>query len=429
MSLQRSALVWTVLIATLAILGQWNDALARLWSLPAALLLLGLAYERAAVRRWRVHARLAGPQRWPLGRERVLAFVFTQDARTQIIAQAALSAPDAFAGEPCVASVHLPRGRECSLTLRTKPRRLGRHQWPAPQLRLSGPLRLAWWPLEPVVDYAATVIPDVLGHCERVPGNARGEGAATHRGGGVAEIMQLREYRHGDPLRAIDWKATARHGRLISRDLSEQQRVEILIAIDTGRTSGLAAGEIDRLGLYVNVAARLAQRATEFDDAVGVLAFAERPLTLLPPARGPAAVARVRGILAECTVRAAQSNPALAAARIHASSPRRLLVVMLTDLLDAAVDELGEAVRLLAPKHFAFVCGLHNPHIAAVPATPARDALDPFRALAATEYHHTLQSNVRALRALGAAALTARPERLDRAVLEAYQRFRRERRV
>jgi uncharacterized protein (DUF58 family) len=102
---------------------------------------------------------------------------------------------------------------------------------------------------------------------------------------------------------------------------------------------------------------------------------------------------------------------------------------LLTDLLDAATAELLEAVRLLQPKHFVFVCAVENAAILALPGTPPVDPLDPYRSLAATEYHDALAANVRALRARGAAALTARPDQLDRAVLGAYQRFRRERRI
>lgn len=429
MSLQRNALLLVLATGLLGILGPWDPPLAHLWCLPAAVLLLGLAYERSVVRRWRVRVRLAGPERWPLAGQRRVEFVFAQDLRALMRAQAVLSAPETFAAQPRIAALALSRGRDVSVGLPATARRLGRFPWPAPPLRLSGPLNLAWWTHQPAAEYCATVIPELLTRRGRPGTEIRGGRSSARQAGGGVDIVQLREYRHGDPLRAIDWKASARRGRLISRDRAEERRLEILVVVDVGRASALAAGAVDRLGLYVNVAARLAQRAAELDDAIGLLLFAERPVLLLPPARGVTAVARIRGALAECTVRQGQANPTLAAARIRASSPRRTLVVMLTDLLDAPTEELAEAVRLLRPKHFALLCGLENPRISALPALPASHALDPFRALAAAEYHRTLAGNVRALRALGAAALTARPEQLDQAVFEAYQRFRRERRV
>lgn len=429
MSLRRNALLLVLLTGLLGIVGQWDPVYGRLWGLPAALVLAGLMYESVAVRRGSVRLRLAGPEHWPLGQPRTVQLTFSQDSRALMLAQAALVAPAAFADEARIVALRLPRERPVTIEFQAEPRRLGSHRWDAPRLRISGPLRLAWWPARCSAEYTATVVPDLRTRLERATGSARGEGSTAQLGGGSTEFAQLRDYRPGDSLRTIDWKATARRGRLVSRDRAEERRLEILLAVDVGRGGALAAGRIDRLGLYVNVAARLAQRAAELDDAVGLLLFAERPLSLVAPARGAAAVARIRATLTACTVRPGQSNPALAAARIRAAAPRRMLVVLLTDLLDAAIEDLSEAVRLLQPKHFTLVCGLEHPGIAALPAAPVADPLDPFRALAAAEYHRTLAGNVRVLRALGAAALTARAEQLDRAVLDAYLRFRRERRI
>jgi hypothetical protein len=52
-----------------------------------------------------------------------------------------------------------------------------------------------------------------------------------------------------------------------------------------------------------------------------------------------------------------------------------------------------------------------------------------YRALAAVEYINTVGGHARALRALGAAALTARPADLERAVIESYRKFRVQRRI
>src|SRR6202021_3808971 len=119
----------------------------------------------------------------------------------------------------------------------------------------------------------------------------------------------LRDYRAGDPPRVLDWKATARAGRLISRDFAQDQRVQIVIAVDAGRSSALRAGSLDRFGHYVNVAARLAQFAAEREDLIGLVVYADRPLAALAPARGTSAVARLRTVLAASRVERTESHP------------------------------------------------------------------------------------------------------------------------
>ena len=54
------------------------------------------------------------------------------------------------------------------------------------------------------------------------------------RGEGM-EFHQLREYRQGDSQRAIDWKATSRTARLISREYEDEKDQRVLLVIDCGR--------------------------------------------------------------------------------------------------------------------------------------------------------------------------------------------------
>lgn len=425
MSLRRNALLLILLIGVLAILGEWSSVFARTWCLPAALLLLGLAYERIAVTRWTLRVQLQAPERWPLGRPMQMHYLFEQDARQHIWIEVLLSAPDEFGAEARVRLLRLARAVPGRVALAATARRLGEYAWPSPAMRISGPLGLAWWSRRVHAEGSITVVPDLIDRLEEAGGTHSAGGEQARSAGAGAEILQLRDYRRGDPLRNIDWKASARRGRLISRDMSEDQHLEVIIAIDAGRASGLGAGEVDRLGLSVNIAARLAQRAVALDDSVGVLVFASQPMAALAPARGDAAVHRIRELLAACRVQQAESNPVLAAVRLRAMAHRRSFVVILTDLEDASAGEqLVEAVKLLAPKHFTLIAGFESARIEALARAAISEPLGAYRALAAVEYQNTLAASVRALRSLGAAALTARPEHLDRAVLEAYVAIR-----
>lgn len=430
MSLRRNALLLILLAGLLAIMGEWSVALARWWSLPLAALLLGLAYETVVLRRIRLQLRLAGAQRWPLGRPQRLQFAFRQSDSAMLHVQAALSAPQEMGAEPRIETLKLPRDIETAATLEAVGRRLGTVAWPPPVIRLGGALGLAWWPRRIEAACSVTVIPDLLVRALATRGSLQtGEQRGRIAGAGT-EVLQLREYRRGDPLRIIDWKASARRLRPISRDMTEDQHLEVIVAIDAGRASGLAAGEVDRLSLYINVAARLAQQAAELDDAVGLLVFAAQPLAALTAARGDAAVARLRKALSACQVQPEESNPVLAAARIRTLVHRRSLIVLLTDLEDAsATEQLVQAVRLLSPKHFVLIAGCESARIEALMAARAAEPMGAYRALAAIEYCNTIAGNVRALRALGAAAITARSAHLDRAIFDAYREHRRRRRV
>jgi uncharacterized protein (DUF58 family) len=433
MSLRQNALALAVLTVLMAIVGDWSgDAdLARLWYLALAVLLLGLAYEGWLMMRAGLGVSIsASKPRSILGRPTALQMTFTHRLARALTLEIAADSPATVDIDGEVRTLVVPAGAGASLSLTAIPRRLGSQTWPPLRARVAGPLGLAWWTRPLAAQFTMNVAPDLL-HDDADRAGATGSGTrARSLLGAGGEVLQLREYRQGDPQHVIDWKATARANRLVSRDFSEDQHLEIILAIDAGRASALRAGELDRFGHYANIAARFAEHAVAHDDQVGLVVFADRPLASIAPGRGIGTVARIRAMLTAVQPAAAESNPLNAVLRIRQLVRHRSLVVMLTDLDDASVaGQLASAARLLLPKHLPLVAGLASPEAQALAREQAGGWLAPYEALAAQEYVARLTKNAAALRALGAPTLLALPNQMERAVFEAYAEFRIRRRV
>jgi uncharacterized protein (DUF58 family) len=228
----------------------------------------------------------------------------------------------------------------------------------------------------------------------------------------------------------IDWKATARVRHLVTRELSEDQHLDILIAIDAGRFSRVRVGSLDRFGLYANAAARFAELATANDDGIGLLVFSDRPLLSCAPTRGLAGVTGLRRALEAVRVEPAESDPTAAAVRIRTMLKRRGLIILLTDLDDANLaDPLAKAVRLLSPPHFVVVAGVRGTEITRLASREAHEWLDPWVALAAQEHEARVALQRLLLRRLGTSVIVATPELLDRTLLAQYESLRRSRAV
>ena len=432
MHLAHRAYALILLTAVLAIAGIWSSepAFGGLWHLPAALLLLGLAVESAVVRRIAIVADVETAPRAFLGREQPAAFIFRNDSSRDVAVEYAPVLPEGFDSLTRVRRVIAPAhavGRD-SFTL--SPIRLGAQTWQVLPSRLLGPLALAWWSRDLHPSGQVSIAPDTLSAGSAQPrGNPAGTRSRRAVGAG-AELHQLRGYRYGDPLARIDWKATARTRRLVTREYSEDQHLDILIAIDAGRFSRVRAGRLDRFGVYANIAARFAEIATPNDDRVGLLVFSDRPLVACAPARGLPAVTRIRRALEELRVESAESDPTAAAVLIRSMLKRRGLVVLLTDLDDANVaDPLARAVRLLSPPHFVVVAGIRNPEITSLAVRPAREWSDPWIALAAQEHETRVALQRLLLRRLGAPVIVAPADLLERTLLAEYEALRRTRRV
>jgi uncharacterized protein (DUF58 family) len=381
------------------------------------------------VRRLGLEARLETAPRAFLGREQPAALVLVNRSARPVSIEYAPAVPPGFEALGAARTVTAPAHGAARDAFTLAPVRLGPQPWPKLPARVLGRLQLAWWSraLEPSAQ--VSVAPDTLRTAPGPRGFAAGSRARRVVGAG-AEVHQLRAYVRGDPQSRIDWKATARSGALVTREFSEDQHLDILVAVDAGRFSRVGAGRLDRYGVYANLAARFAEVATRNDDRVGLVVYADRVLAACPPVRGLDGMMRVRRALEQLAVRAAESDPTAAAVRIRALLRHRSLVVLLTDLDDASIaGQLTRAVRLLAPPHLVVVAGARSGEVGALTRSAARTWEDPWVALAAAQHeeHGALRRSL--LARLGAPVVTAPAESLEAAVFAEYEALRRSRRV
>ena len=433
MHFSQRAYVLIMLTAVLAVAGIWSTdpGLEDLWRIPATLLLLGLAFEGLYTAKATVTAQIETSARAFLGREQSAAFAFHNGTSRAITVEYAPVMP--IGVEPVsntTRKVVAPAGAVERDPFTLLAVRMGPQTWPVVPARLLGPLGLAWWSRDLQPSLRLAVAPDTL---IRARGRPRGNpaGARPRRViGAGSELHQLRSYVQGDSLARIDWKATARARRLVTREFSEDQHLDVLVAIDAGRLSRVRAGRLDRFGVYANVVARFAESVIPNDARIGMIVFADRPLVVCAPDRGLPAVTRIRRTLAQLSVQSAESDPLAAAVRIRSMLKHRSLVVLLTDLDDASVaDQLVRAVTLLSPPHLVVVAGVHSPEISGLAQGEARDWLDPWIALAAQEHEVRAESQRALLRRLGAPVIAATAQTLEHKVLAQYESLRRLRRI
>jgi len=422
------------LTALLGIAGLWADdpAFATGWLFPAVLLLGGLALEAWYAHGTRISLRMQIPGRLKLGRAVTGAFAFGHNRRRALTLLYARALPAAFRQGTEVRHVEVPpeEAGEWRDDIELLPRLLGAGRFEPVSARLLGRLSLAWWSRELPREQSFTVAPDSLPRGARpIAGESAGETPRRLPGLG-AELLQLRDYTSGDALSRIDWKATARRGALVAREYSEAQHLEILMVIDAGRASRVRAGELDRLGLYANVAARLAEHAVTVEDRVGFIVYADRVLTSSLPDRGVRAVSRLRRALETLETSRGESNPLAAAVHVRRMLRHRGLVVWLTDLADPGRTEaLMQAVKALVPRHQPIVAAPHAVEIARLAEQPPLEWRDASVALVARDYRDRAQHQVAMLRRQGAVVLDEPDDKLDQTALDAYLQLRRRRRA
>jgi uncharacterized protein (DUF58 family) len=424
--------MFIALTGLLGIAGAWTEepAFHGAWIWPAFLLLAGLAIEAWYLRGTELRVRMDVPERLKLGRPVAGGFVFEHNRGRDLVLQYARVLPAALRQSLDVHDLTLAPEGETRDPAELLPLRLGAGRFGEVPARLLGRFRLAWWSRKLPQDSRFRVAPDSLPRGARpIAGESAGETPRRLPGVGM-ELLQLREYTSGDALSRIDWKATARRGSLISREYSEAQHLEMVLVIDASRGSRVRAGDLDRLGLYANVAARLAEHAVSVEDRVGLLVYAERTLVACAPDRGMRAVSRLRHALETLESDRGEANPVLAALTVRKLLRHRGLVVWLTDLAEPSRNEqLLLALQTLMPRHQPIVAAPHAAEITRMATQAAIDWRDPSVMLAAREHEQQARAQIAMMNRRGAVVLDEPDDKLDKAVLDSYLQLRRRRRV
>jgi uncharacterized protein (DUF58 family) len=298
-------------------------------------------------------------------------------------------------------------------------------------LRLLGPLGLAWRQGRRELPWHATVYPSLRAAALRaLPAQAQRRREAGFRNlrriGEGRSFESLREWVPGEDTRSIDWKATARRGKLIARQYEDERRQHVMLVLDAGR---LLTAEIDgtaRLEAAIDAVLELAHSAVHHDDNVGLMVFADQVLHFVPPARGRRALRQVLDALAGVEGRLVEPNYPAAFGYLAARSRKRALTVLFTDVIDRTASEAFVAqAGSLRPRHLPLAVTLRDPALERLSGMRPENEDAAYERAAAEELLEAREAALAELRSRGVLVLDVLPEGAARSVVQQYERLKR----
>jgi len=240
------------------------------------------------------------------------------------------------------------------------------------------------------------------------------------RRGCGAEFNQLREYRRGDSLRQIDWKATSRIHKLIAREYQDERDQRLLFLLDCGRRMRhLDAEGRGHLDEALNALLLLAYVAVRQGDAVGLMTYGG-PRRWFAPRKEPDTVNRLLGAVYDLEAGVAAADPLAAARELMQRQPRRALVVFVTNSRDEDHPELLRAVQVLRRRHLVLVADLRESILDQTLAAPILDHRQALRFHGTHAYLSDRRRQHERLQHLGAHVLDLLPRQLPIALVNAY---------
>ncbi len=178
----------------------------------------------------------------------------------------------------------------------------------------------------------------------------RGEGTDFH---------QLRDFRVGDSLRQVDWRATARFQKPISREYQEERDQQVVFVLDCGRRMRAKDGEISHFDHALNALLISAFVALRQGDSVGLMSFAGHS-RWVPPIKGRFQISHLLDQIYDLHSSPATSDYLEVAQQLLARQPRRSLIVFISSLEPQDREDLTQAARLLSQRHLVMIASMRQ---------------------------------------------------------------------
>jgi len=244
--------------------------------------------------------------------------------------------------------------------------------------------------------------------------------AARVRGGG-SEFESLREYVPGDEYKKIDWSATARRGKLISRQYEAERSQNIMLLLDTGRNMLQSIQKMAKLDYVVNTALMLAYVAAASDDKVGLMAFDADIRAYLPPAKSKAQVYGILESLYNLEARMVETDYKAAFQNLSTRWRRRSLVVLFTDLVDPDSSvQILDAVPMISDLHRVVCVTVSDPNILQAARSVPADSAGVYRKAVATQVLQERRAAITVLKRRGVWTIDSPPEELSADLINHY---------
>jgi uncharacterized protein (DUF58 family) len=385
------------------------------WNI-AVLLLAGLSYALSAK-----GSRLVLERRFDrvlsVNADNLIRLRVTNDGDAPIDFLLRDEPPPEFEADRKEFRLRLSPGEARELRYHVRPQERGDFFFRDSFIRTPGPLWLVWRQSRLATREIVRVYPNILALRQfdllKQRGHLRQIGIRRSRLKGVGtDFDSLREYARGDDYRKVDWKATARRGKVIVREFEAERNQPVILVIDYGRLMMAEVAKVEKLDLVLDSALMLGNAAANANDQLGLLIHADRVERWIPPRRGRGQVGAIIEALHALRAEPIEPNSRDAFTYLAARWKRRSLIVVFTEIEDSrAAKSLLTVLGPLARRHICLVVTVSDPHLRKQLAS-GNTGLGMYESTAARLFDEERQQAQRLLRAQGVRTLDSEPDTL-----------------
>jgi uncharacterized protein (DUF58 family) len=275
-------------------------------------------------------------------------------------------------------------------------------------------------------EQAVRVYPNVLAMREfdflNQKGKLREIGIRKSRLRGLgSEFESLREYALGDDFRKVDWKATARRGKLIVRQYEQERNQPVILCIDIGRKMLSEINGVTKLDYVLDSLLMLAQAVYLANDFVGLLVYSDVVKRYIPPRKGRNQLGFLIEAIHDLIAEPVESDPAAAFAFLSSRWKRRSLVVCFSDVEDPQqAKELAGAFGPMGRRHLTLIARVSDPRLSELVKMPIETTEDLYLRASALLFTSDRKDAKVPLTVAGLHSLEAEPQDLAASLVSFY---------
>lgn len=292
-------------------------------------------------------------------------------------------------------------------------------------MRWRGPLGLAWAQVVHPLDRAAAVAPNIAAVKDEAlrlfsRDALHGLKVQIETGQGT-EFHALREFMPGMDRRTMDWKQSARHGKLLAQEQRTERNHTVVLALDCGRTMCEPVEGLPRIDRAINAALLLAYVGLHSGDRVGVFGFDSKPRLSTGATSGTHSFPLIQHLVARLDYSTEETNYTLGLATLSGDLDRRSLVVIFTEFTDSIGAELMlENLKRLLKRHVVLFVVLKDEELETLAAREPVVGADISRAVTADALLKQREVVMTRLRRMGVQVVEASASDLGPSVINGY---------
>jgi len=177
------------------------------------------------------------------------------------------------------------------------------------------------------------------------------------------EFSEIRDYREGDDVRAIDWKVTARFNKPFVKEFIEERDLRVYFAFDYS-ASGFFGNVVEKRRKSIEMTATLMFSALRNNDNVGLFIFTESVERFFPARKGRKHVLKLISNLVNHTPQSKKTDLNNSLRHIANVLKKRSILFIISDFYSA---DFQKPLSALKTKHDVVALRVIDPREKAFP--------------------------------------------------------------